>query len=201
LSGSASQRFYLESSLASFLELVSADEPAPAGGSVAAIAVGLAAGLCVMAARLSQVHLTEAQQIVADAESLRDRAAVLAQADAEAYGLFVRELRSPREGDPLARRRRVLGALSRAAQVPLEIAETGAAVAVLAARLAEDGNPNLLGDAVTAALLAEAACRAAAGLVMINLKSSPEDERLERATRAVAQSAESAGRARLWSEG
>jgi formiminotetrahydrofolate cyclodeaminase len=154
-----------------------------------------------MTARLSQAQLPEAPDIAAGAEALRDRAAGMAQADATAYGLFVSELRSTRKGDPLQRRQRLLAALSEAAQVPLEIAEVGAAVAALAARLAEDGNPNLLGDAVTAALLAEAACRSAAGLVMINLRSSPGDDRLGRALRAVAESAKSAGRARVRAEG
>jgi formiminotetrahydrofolate cyclodeaminase len=41
-------------------------------------------------------------------------------------------------------------------------------VAEIAARLAREGNPNLRGDAVAAALLAEAGARAAAVLVEIN---------------------------------
>jgi formiminotetrahydrofolate cyclodeaminase len=196
LSGSANQPPYLESSLAGFLELVSAGEPAPAGGSAAAVAVGLAAALSAMAARLSTDQLAEASDLVAGSEALRDRAGVLAQADAAAYGLVVMELRSPRESDPKKRHRRVQEALSVAAGVPTEIAEIGADVAAIAAQLAERGNPNLLGDALTAALLAEAATRAAAALVMINLKSFPDDERVDKTARAVARSAESAARAR-----
>ena len=45
----------------------------------------------------------------------------------------------------------------------------GAEVAELAARLAVAGNPNLRGDSVTAALLAEASARSAACLVDINV--------------------------------
>ena len=58
---------------------------------------------------------------------------------------------------------------------------TAAEVAELAADLAARGNPTLRGDAATAALLAEAAARAAANLVAINLAEGMEDERLDRA--------------------
>jgi formiminotetrahydrofolate cyclodeaminase len=51
----------------------------------------------------------------------------------------------------------------------------------LAAQLAAAGNPNLRGDAITAALLAEAGARAAAALVRISLAAAPDDERRSRA--------------------
>jgi hypothetical protein len=47
--------------------------------------------------------------------------------------------------------------------------------------LALTGNANLLGDAATATLLAEAGCRAAAALVAINLRDAPEDPRSQEA--------------------
>ncbi len=84
------------------------------------------------------------------------------QADAAAYGLVIAALRSPREARipgnvASAWRRRCL----RPAEVPAELAEIGADVAAIALRIAEAGNQNLLGDVVTAALLAEAGSRAA----------------------------------------
>ena len=76
----------------------------------------------------------------------------------------------------------VKAALSAAADVPLEIAEIGAEVTEIAARLAEKGNPNLRGDAITAILLAAAGVRAAVSLVEINLSAAgSEDGRLDRA--------------------
>jgi formiminotetrahydrofolate cyclodeaminase len=196
LSGSADEPPYLEIALGSFLALVSAAEAAPGGGSAAAIAVGLAAGLCVMAARLSTGQLPDAPDLAVAAERLRDRAAALCQADADAYRCVMSALHEPCDPDPEDRRRQIAAALLGATDVPLEVVETGASVAGLAARVAESGNPNLLGDAVTAALLAESGARAAAALVLINLKGLQDDDRRNRVAKLVEEAAESAGRAR-----
>ena len=190
MSGSAEHPAYLDVALGSFLELVSAAAPAPGGGSAAAVAIGLAAGLCVMSARLSTRQLSDAADLATAAEGLRDRAAALCQADADAYGQFVWTSRDSSPSDPAERGRRIGAALSKATDVPLDVAETGAAVVHLAARLAEHGNPHLLGDAATAAFLAEAGTRAAAALVLVNLEGLGDDARRER---VVALRAKSAG--------
>ena len=70
--------------------------------------------------------------------------------------------------------------------------ELGAAVCDLAARIAEEGNANLLGDVVAAALLAEAAVRAAGALVTMNLATAPDRELAGRAELALAQAKASA---------
>ncbi len=196
MSGSADEPPYLEVALGNFLERVSAAEPAPGGGSAAAIAVGLAAGLCVMAARLSTRQLPDAPDLAVAAERLRDRAAALCQADADAYRRVISALHEPCDPHPEDRRRQIAAALLGATDVALEVVETGAGVAGLAARVAERGNPNLLGDAVTAALLAESGARAAAALVLINLKGLQDDDRRNRVAKLVEEAAESARRAR-----
>jgi formiminotetrahydrofolate cyclodeaminase len=86
-------------------------------------------------------------------------------------------------------------ALLEASVVPIELAEIGAEVCAIAAGIAEEGNRNLIGDAITAALLAEAAVRAAAALVATNLKDSSDDEMEDRAARAMARAALSTTRA------
>ena len=160
---------YLEQPLADFLGSVASGEPAPGGGAVAAVAVALAAGLCTMSARLSADHLADAAELAERAQRLRGRVAPLAQEDATAYGHVLAAYRTPDDGGgPDARRERIRRALSGASGVPLAIAETGAMVAEIATRLAREGNPNLRGDAIAAALLAEAGARAAAVLVEIN---------------------------------
>ena len=91
----------------------------------------------------------------------------------------------PENVEPEVRDAAIGDALSHAAEVPLAIAETVLDVASLACELAERGNPNLRGDAATAVLLAEAAARATANLVEINLSTREGDERVERAREVV----------------
>ncbi len=173
---------------------MASDEPAPGGGAAAAVAVALAAGLSGMAARLSANHLADATGLAEQADHLRQRVAPLAQEDATAYGHVLAAYRTPDDGDPEVRQERIRTALSGAADVPLAIAEAGAEVAEVAARLAREGNPNLRGDAVAAALLAEAGVRAAAVLVEINTTAGEiSDDRVERVGRCVTRAAGAAG--------
>ena len=140
-----------------------------------------------MAARLSAAQLAEAPGLADRADASWLRVAPLARADAEAYG---RVLGAYREPDPETRTARVRNALSGAADVPLAVAEIGNEVAGIAARLVEEGNPNLEGDAMTAVLLADAGVRAAATLAEINLSSANvQDDRLGRANELVEQTA------------
>jgi formiminotetrahydrofolate cyclodeaminase len=183
---------YAELPLGRFMDMVASREPTPGGGASAAVAVALAAALTAMAARFSADHLADAETIADRAEELRNRVMPLAQADAAAYGRVLDAYRTPRDDDE-KRRRRIQEALSEAADVPLSIAEVGVEVAGNAARLVEEGNPNLRGDAVTAAALAKAGVRAAATLVEINVSAGgADDDRLSRvdqllATMAAAQ--------------
>lgn len=120
--------------------------------------------------------MVDAEAMAQRADELRTLANAQAQADAAAYRGVLAALRAAR-ADRRARGR-VREAAAAASDVPLAVARAGAEVAALAAELAERGNSNLLGDAVTAALLAAAAARAAAGLVELNLRlGGLEDDR------------------------
>jgi methenyltetrahydrofolate cyclohydrolase len=160
-----------------FLDALSATTPDPGGGAVAALAVTLAAGLCAMTAGLSGRHLA-AERLAEQARLLRDRAAPLAQADAEAYRAVLAAMRA-RDG--------LADALSQACTVPMQVAEIGTQVAALALAVAAEGNPNVRGDAIAAALLAAAGSRAAAALVRINLAEAGSDGRPARAERLAAE--------------
>jgi methenyltetrahydrofolate cyclohydrolase len=171
---------FAEQTVGELCETVAAETSAPGGGSVAAIAGALAASLVAMGARFSD-QWEDAAGTVAQAEALRARLLPLADEDANAYENFLLARRMSREVEPEVRDAAIGDALSRAADVPLAIAEAAHDVASLAADLADRGNPNLRGDAATAALLAEAAVRATANLVEINLATREDDERIARA--------------------
>lgn len=172
---------FLDEPLAVFLDRVASVEPAPGGGACAAVTVGLAAGLCAMAARLSSTTVADAPEVAERADALRREVEVLATKDAEAYTEVLRSLRLPRGPDPADRRERIRATLSAAADPPLAVAVAAVEVGELARRLVADGNPNLRGDALTARLLAAAGCRAAAALVAANLAEG--DPRLAHARR------------------
>ena len=161
---------YLGLPIGQFLDLLSDTRPDPGGGSVAALAVTLAAGLCVMTAGLSARHLPQAQQLAGQARQLRDLAAPLPQADADAYGAVLTAIRTGEESA-------IQAALSDACAVPMQVAEIGAGAAAIAAEIAAGGNPAVRGDAITAAQLAAAAARSAAALVRINLAGAAGDSR------------------------
>jgi len=182
---------YTDLPLSRFLERLAGPDPAPSGGGAAALTVSLGAGLCAMTARLSVRHLgeTEAADLTADAQRLADAAASLIQADADSYQAVIIARRQSAGLGQEARDREMAAALCGAAAVPLEIVELAVPVARIAARLAAAGNPNLRGDAITGALLAEAGARAAAVLVSINLAVAPDDDRPARAARLVAETA------------
>jgi methenyltetrahydrofolate cyclohydrolase len=185
----------LSTSLSDVLGHIASEVPAPAGGSAAAIAVALGAGLTAMCARNSREQWPEAQGAVAQAEFLRSRIEPLAQADAEVYENALVAFRLPEQLEPEVRNATLGVALERAAAIPLAIAEVGADVADLAATVAECGNAEMRGDAVAGAVLAEAGTRAAAHLVRINLGAGPDDFRVARAGEVADAASRSAKRA------
>jgi formiminotetrahydrofolate cyclodeaminase len=179
---------FADQPLHDLLDSVAAQRPAPGGGCSAAWAGAFGAGLVEMTAsftlarpKYAGVHHRMAD-VRREAKTLRRRLLELAEADAEVYEPVIAAMRMPDKHPQ--RGSRLDEARSRAAEVPLETAEAAATVAGLAAEAARVGNVHLTGDAVTGAVLAEAACRAAARLVEINLVGDA-DPRLARVSEAV----------------
>ena len=168
-------------SVTEFCDTISAETSAPGGGSVAAVTGALAASLTAMAARFSKEQWEDAPGAVAQAEALKARLLPLADEDASAYENVLLALRMPKEEDEEVRDAAIGDALSRAADVPMAIAEASVDIATLACELAQRGNQNLHGDAAAAVFLAEAAVRTSANLVEVNLATREGDERLDRA--------------------
>lgn len=133
--------------------------------------LALAAALVEMAAAFSDRELP----------ALREQALALAERELNAYAPVLEAAGLPKD-DPTRTERRD-GALSAAADSPLEIARLAAEVENLARDLAERGNRTLEGDPNAAAELAAAARRAAARLVEINLSGRHDDPRVAEATR------------------
>jgi methenyltetrahydrofolate cyclohydrolase len=179
---------YADVPVGSFLDALAAGTPAPAAGSAAALVLAQAAALCAKAARLSARQLTadRADRLVEEAEHIRTRAASLIDEDPLAYQAVIDQNRragdqSDGESGAAAPADGLAAALSAAADVPLRVVELAVPVASIAAVLAGSGKPALRGDAATAGLLAQAAARAAAVLVRINLAGAPSDPRHARA--------------------
>jgi formiminotetrahydrofolate cyclodeaminase len=160
--------------------------PGPAGGSAAALAATMAAGLVRLVARVSD-EWADAPGVAAQASALGDRALALADDDHRVYAQSMAQLASPERDTALG------AALRRAAEVPLQIAETAADVAILASLAAEEGSETVRADAWAAAALAEAATVSAARLVHVNLATRREDPlraRADDASRAAASARE-----------
>lgn len=187
--GSGSVADYQSLTVEALIDLVAAPAPAPAGGSVAAIAATLAAALASMTARLSVGHWDSAPAAAAQAEALRARLTPLAREDAVAYLNALERMRPPEDGastdKPAIRDARIAAALTEAAAVPMRIAEAAADVAELAADIARFGNPAVSADATTAVSLACASTQAAAHIVAVNLRVTSDDELAHAARRAV----------------
>ncbi len=183
--------------LADVLAAVAGERPTPAGGSAAAVTVGLAAGLVAKCARKAVGRVENATELQARAEELVQQAAELADADADCYVEVVDAVRATRADPGDAHARRALAdALERAADPPLAVAEVGAEVAASAADLTARGKPWLQGDAHVAALLAESAVQSAVGLVRLNLSDrGGGDRRRERARWLSSAAGKARGRA------
>jgi formiminotetrahydrofolate cyclodeaminase len=155
---------YLRSSVEEFLDLLADRTPAPGGGAAAALTCAMAAGLVEMATSYGSARGLERTHD--RARQLRLDVQKLAHADGVAYGAVLEALRLPLGDD---RHQQLDLAVGGAIASPMAILEIASEVATLAADVAETGNRNLEGDALTGALLAEAASRSAATLAQLNM--------------------------------
>ncbi|MDX6450405.1 MAG: methenyltetrahydrofolate cyclohydrolase [Gaiellaceae bacterium] len=164
------------------LDALASDQPAPGGGSAAALVGAMAAALCAKVALLSEDGGSTAQ-----AAALCRKLTALAEEDARLFKTALSELELRDDDFKLGR------ALEQAADAPLRIAEACADVAALASALAGHGAPALQADARSAAALAAGAARASAVLVEVNLGASGTDERVQLAQR-LSEQADAAAR-------
>jgi len=160
-----------------FLDELASSSATPGGGSAAALAGAMGAGLVGMVCRLTigKKRFADVKDefsgVLNEAEALRLRLTDLADADTQAFDQVMVAYRLPRETpeEQAARQTAIQSALQGATRVPLETARACGTIVKLAAQVIEKINPNALGDAGAAALLAEAGLKGAQLNVAINL--------------------------------
>jgi formiminotetrahydrofolate cyclodeaminase len=163
--------------VAAYLDALASDAPAPGGGSAAALVGAMGAALVSMVAHFTvgreRYAASEAQMraVLDEATALRADLRRLMEEDERAYLALSGALKLPRgtDDEKKARSRAIQRALLAAAEPPLAMARTCRRTLDLSHVAAEHGNPNLASDAGVAALLAEAALRASAINVRVNL--------------------------------
>jgi len=180
--------------LETFVQRLSSADPVPGGGSAAAVAASLGAGLLTMVTSLSlgrekfAMHvdaLTDAQSV---GRRLSDRFLALADDDAAAFATFAAARRLPRgtDAEREARDGAVAAAARTAAEVPASCVEACCELAVAVESIGGRSNPNASSDLSVAGLLAEAAARAAAANVFVNVPLvADQDWALETTNRVV----------------
>lgn len=183
-------------SLAQFLDELGSDQPVPAGGSAAAAAVAMAAGLVEKVARLSRPNLIGAGRISRQAASIRSLAAAYVESDAYAYRQYMEALRAARGRNAGERERILRPARAGIVGMPLKIVRVAAEVAEMAAELAIHAKPSLRSDAIVAVQLAAGAAQAGTATLAANLPSSPDDPKLVEARRLAALASERARKLR-----
>jgi formiminotetrahydrofolate cyclodeaminase len=171
------------SSLAGGLALA---QPVPGAGAVAAGVVALAAGICEAIARSSLDSWDGATGATVQAATIRARADDQAAVNELTYEAARAALATVATPGQTGRDATLRAALIAAAEALLEIADSGADCAALAAEVSSHCEPALRPDAGCAAEFALAGARAAAALIDANLALLPGDERRERARLIVA---------------
>ncbi|MBC8332984.1 MAG: glutamate formimidoyltransferase [Anaerolineae bacterium] len=157
----------------SFIDALAEGKPTPGGGSAAAYAGAMGAGLVSMVARLTlgkkkyaEVE-SQMQAILDESESLRADLTEAVTRDAAAFdgimGAFKLAKDDPNRGQAIQ------DATLHAAKVPLEVAQKSLRVMELALQAVSAGNLNAITDAGTGAAMAQAALSGAGYNVCINI--------------------------------
>ena len=186
---------FADLTVSAFVDALASAEPTPGGGTAAAVAGAMGAGLLMMVAGLSKtrgqadtakVALAEAR---ASLSSVRDRILALADTDSQAYGHVMDAFRLPKasEAEKGGRREAIQTAMRGATDAPLDTLRTAAEAMKLARTVAEYGNPSAASDVRVALELLEAAAAGATANVDINLSSLTDEAYRKTAASAVVE--------------
>jgi formiminotetrahydrofolate cyclodeaminase len=169
----------LERSVKDFLDVLSSGEPAPGGGSVAAMAGALSASMVSMVCNIilkkksMQDYYPEAEEILHRSEEIRHRFEDLLEQDSEAFGDVMGAMKLPKTTDEekTVRKEAIQHTLKKASYVPLRTMEYSADCLKLAHRISEIGTKSAISDIGVAAIMANSALHSAWLNVAINLES------------------------------
>lgn len=165
--------------IAAFLSAIGDRTPYPGGGAAAAYAVAMGASLTCMVGRFSIVG-ADPVELVARSEHIAVLALELLGKDADSYAEVLGVDASRITMEPAAYREARRRALHQASLVPAEVTRLGAEVVKMALALTDVANRYLIGDAITAGLIAQGGALSAFGLVCENLAGT-QDPLLEAA--------------------
>jgi glutamate formiminotransferase/formiminotetrahydrofolate cyclodeaminase len=163
----------------SFIDELAAPTPTPGGGSAAAFAGAMGAGLVSMVSgvtigkkKYAGVE-AEMQAIRVMAESLRSELTQAVDDDAAAFEVLLVTFKLPKETEEqkAVRNASILQATLNTAHIPLHVAEAVLKVMELALKCAKDANLNAISDSMSGFAMARAALIAAGYNVRINLNS------------------------------
>jgi glutamate formiminotransferase/formiminotetrahydrofolate cyclodeaminase len=175
---------YIEKAMHHYIDKLASRSPEPGGGSAAALVGSLGAALVCMVGNLTsgkekyQAVQGEIEKLLESTEAVRTDLQRLVQEDTEAFAAVSEAYKLPKgtEEEKKIRSARIQEGLKGAATaVPFEICAKSLEVARLSKIAAEIGNVQAVSDAGVAALFADAAARAAAMNVKINLKAIRDD--------------------------
>lgn len=166
-----------------FCATTASNEPAPGGGSVAALAGALAASLAEMVAQLTvgkkgyEDAADEMNALIPQAAALRAELLDDITRDSTSFNAYMDALALPKNTDEEkdARRQAMQEALKKAAEVPLSVAETAAKIMPMAAVLVKKGNANAVTDGLVSAMMTRTAVLGALLNVKINLGSIKDE--------------------------
>lgn len=166
-----------DTTLSAFLESLGSSAPAPGGGAASALAGALAAALAEMVAQLTAGRPKYAavdeqvRVVIAHLQTARARLVQLMADDERAFQAVSAAYKLPKadEAERASREAAIQRALGAAMQPPLAVMSTVCDVLALAEEIARIGNGTVVSDAGCAAILGEAAVRAAALNVHANV--------------------------------
>ncbi len=174
----------IDKKVSNFLDELASNSTTPGGGSVAALAGALGAGLISMVGNLTVGKKKyedvegDIKKIISSSEKLRYELSQLIEEDVKVFNNFMATYKMPKETEDKKKIRaeKIQESLIKAAKVPLRVAYKCLDILSLSKEVAEKGNINVVSDAGVAVLMAEAALESAILNVKINLRMIKDEK-------------------------